>query len=379
MKTLRIFHPVGQGAYYTEVHENTAGDSVFTVVFDCGSSTFTGKKLEALVGAAFAKNHQIDILFLSHFHADHINGIDYLKKKYKIKNVVLPLLDDEAKVLQKVSNFLDSGITDTQLIDEPESYFGNDTTIIEVEAVENPGENSEGITGEGEQVSDYNGRRKVSIPSGKMLMADKAAAIDWLFIPFNYKYKSRKEMFVAELQKLGLDLSQIDTIEKISAHKADIRKAYDKVKGDLNENSLLLFSGNADSKVIWSVVNNRYNPFYYDRVYRNCIYFGDINLNATGIVEDIKTKLKIFLPTTGTMQVPHHGAIGNFNRGILEDAGFTCAIQSFGINNSYGHPSSTVVGELVRNNVFSFSVTEEPDSRLIQFSNQDEEMFNMVE
>jgi len=34
METIRTFHPVGQGAFYTEVFDNT-----FTMVYDCGTAT----------------------------------------------------------------------------------------------------------------------------------------------------------------------------------------------------------------------------------------------------------------------------------------------------------------------------------------------------
>ncbi|MDR6761920.1 phosphoribosyl 1,2-cyclic phosphodiesterase [Flavobacterium sp. 2755] len=110
MKTLRIFHSAGQGAFYSEVHQNTGSNSGFTIVFDFGSLTLKDKKLELLVSSAFRKKHIIDILFISHFHTDHVNGLDFLKKNYRIKKVVLPLLDDTAKILMKISNFINYGI-----------------------------------------------------------------------------------------------------------------------------------------------------------------------------------------------------------------------------------------------------------------------------
>ena len=77
MKLIRTFHPIGQGAFYSERHIFTTTE--FTVVYDCGSSTIKGKKLETKINSSFPENQIIDILFISHFHADHINGIEYLK------------------------------------------------------------------------------------------------------------------------------------------------------------------------------------------------------------------------------------------------------------------------------------------------------------
>ena len=117
MKLIRTFHPVGQGAFYSERHIIDATE--FTVVYDCGSTTFREKKLETKIKSTFPKGHTIDILFISHFHSDHINGIEFLKKHCIIKKVVLPLINNEAKVLLKISNFLDDNNSNTQLIDNP--------------------------------------------------------------------------------------------------------------------------------------------------------------------------------------------------------------------------------------------------------------------
>ena len=80
----RVFHPVGQGAFYSEHHDN------FTVVYDCGA---TSKKLASkVVAQSFKQNDVIDILFISHFDYDHVSNISQLIKLTKIKTVVLPLL-----------------------------------------------------------------------------------------------------------------------------------------------------------------------------------------------------------------------------------------------------------------------------------------------
>ncbi|MDR6761919.1 hypothetical protein J2Y38_002130 [Flavobacterium sp. 2755] len=208
-----------------------------------------------------------------------------------------------------------------------------------------------------------------SIESGTVLGADIAADIDWAFIPFNYKQRSRKAEFILELEKAGLGVKLFDKIENITANKALIRKAYDNIEGDLNENSMILFSGKEDGRILEYTSTNKFLPFlFHPKFYKSCIYFGDLNLNEPNIVRDIKMKLKGLLATTGTIQVPHHGAINNFNKEILDSAHIECAVLSFGTTNSFGHPSSTVIGELAQSGVFSICVTEVPNSRFIQFS-----------
>ena len=63
---IRTFHPVGQGAFYSERHSN------FNIVYDCG--TTSPRRARRVVEKAF-KDEVVDILFISHFDSDHISSI----------------------------------------------------------------------------------------------------------------------------------------------------------------------------------------------------------------------------------------------------------------------------------------------------------------
>lgn len=94
MKVTRIFHPVGQGAFYTESFEDKQ-DSKYQprmVVYDCGSEQ--DKKLNAYLESYFPEKSSqqvIDAVFISHLHNDHINGLPNLLKLTKVKKIFLPL------------------------------------------------------------------------------------------------------------------------------------------------------------------------------------------------------------------------------------------------------------------------------------------------
>jgi hypothetical protein len=363
MILIRTFHPIGQGAFYTESHKFNG--TKFTIVYDCGSSTFKGKKLETKIKSTFPKDHPIDILFISHFHADHISGIEILAKHCKIKKVVIPLIDDTAKILLKVTNLLDNNYSDTSLIDSPEDFFGGDIPIIRIEPTEiNP--NTDGIglndpTDISKIVSSTNN------PSGTVFAP--LAGIDWFFIPFNYKHDERKKQFEAALNTLGLTLADIDTINKINKNKDIIIKAYSNVDGDLNTNSMILYSGKNSNYYLDCF--NHFSSFYFHRRFHSelqsgCLYLGDIDLNEPGIVADINAKLRQLLPYIGTLQVPHHGSIHNFASAILQ-TNIYCAIFSYGTTNTYGHPSDKVIGEIISNNIFPHLVTEIQQSMITQW------------
>lgn len=65
----RIFVPVGQGAFYLEKFE--IGEEKFNIVYDCGTSTET-VNIKSKIRSYFKKNEEIDYVFISHLHKDHI-------------------------------------------------------------------------------------------------------------------------------------------------------------------------------------------------------------------------------------------------------------------------------------------------------------------
>lgn len=80
--------PVGQGGFLIgHIRDDNSG--ALTYAFDCGS--INREHFER--GLSFCSEGKIDILFVSHLDADHINGIDALAAQMQIDTVVLPCLD----------------------------------------------------------------------------------------------------------------------------------------------------------------------------------------------------------------------------------------------------------------------------------------------
>lgn len=374
----RTFYPVGQGAFYVEEFKLYDG-STFTIVYDCGSTTLKPKDFEAKIEVFFRDRqdyvrkwpYQIDILFISHFHADHINGIKHLKKHCNIKKVVIPLIDDEEeKAILKVSNYIeDKQKLHEELIDNPEDFFGENTSIIRIDTEYNP-ENQKPF-----YISEINDNQTLS--SGTNLVHNKLIDFDWVFIPFNYKQKERIEEFksvIAEINKernkdgkKNLSLAEMKNIDYIKENKKDLIKAYGKVKGDLNGNSMVLYSGpqkyNRNNCYLTPyILRNAYclspHCLVPRRLRSGCLYTGDINLNEDNIVNDINEKLDKVSQFIGTLQIPHHGSWYNFNESILKINELSYVIFSFGTKNRYGHPAFLVLESIVRNRVLPYFVTE---------------------
>lgn len=345
----RTFHPIGQGAFYTEKIVTDIKD--YNVIYDCGSSTLKGNKLKKYVNNSFYENEEIDLLFISHFHADHINGLDFLKTRCKIKKVVMPLLDDIAKILARISLMLDG--ENTAIIDNPSSYFGNDTEIIEVNPISEYRQEGKEYTLETLFDIDV-------INSGAKIVIDT----DWYYIPYNYEMTTRNGQFISELNKVGLSIYDVNTIDKIISNKEKIIQAYEKVDSRLNPLSLILFSGNTYTRL--KTYYSRYYYRYFKSNNSGCLYLGDIDLNQVKIVEDIKSRLNFYWGNISIIQIPHHGSIDNYKDSILSPS-IKFAVLSYGTTNTYGHPSSLVRASLLLSNVYPFHITEIQESIVIQF------------
>jgi hypothetical protein len=384
MSFSRTFQPVGQGAFYTEQHYED--QAVLTVVYDCGSLTLKKEHFLRKVATALPPDSVIDLLFLSHFHADHINGLDELKKRYRIRTVVLPKLTEEARILAKLENYLEYGGFSTALIDNPQAYFGERTVIIQVEAIDEQGlvtgvENLDAIpievlpTDQADEpiippsiVNSTEGKIS-TVPSGTPIRLRTRTIPFWEYLPYNYEFAGRRSEFLKLLETVGIELATLHTLEQVLDKQTPLTTAYRQLDGDLNENSLVVYSGPLTEEVhlLHKGLSHAYWPHFYHKVIEaGCLYLGDANLSVPFIVPDLHRRLAHQWPKIHTIQVPHHGAIKNFNPAIV--AAGMHAIISFGTTNSYGHPSTYVIGQLNRLGATPALVTEQLETAVYSYS-----------
>ncbi len=198
---------------------------------------------------------------------------------------------------------------------------------------------------------------------------------DWVFVPYNHEYKNRNKKLIAELNNEGFDSDRIisdpkyvldEIIKDVGLTKKQggkrFKAIYDRLSGSINQNSMVVYSGPLRNQNYHKYCQNRncWDLIYYefcssDRV--GCVYTGDTDLN----VVNIKSILNFLWKNVGTIQIPHHGDIKAFDKLILSGSSFCCPI-SFGTNNSYGHPSTKIIGEIRNNQSCPISITEKLDS-----------------
>ena len=357
IKMQRTFYPVGQGGFYSESFK--AENNNFNVVYDCGSLS---RGVDKVISNSFDKNEDIDILFISHFDSDHVNKINILKNSVgKIKTVIMPLLSEEDKnFLLFVYKWLGSEYKNSlDILNNPKEFFGSKTKIIWVrEVVESRDEESNQEIRDVAEIEDG-----AEIKSGENINFSLGRQKFWIYKPYNYKNKIICKELLKKFRENNISIKYLKDIDYISNHIKEIRKCYKEVEGNINQNSLVLYSNLIEYKdstayIYYIHMGEDYWKFYpfcryffsKNRFNLGCIYTGDVHLKK--IVDDFKNKIKrckYYLPVN-TIQVPHHGSKNGFDIDFFNDfsEGWRRIISpiSFGLSNPYGHPSSMVIKQL---------------------------------
>lgn len=349
-KLIRRFHPIGQGAFYSEKHDN------FNMVYDCGSTRT--KNAQPVVKTSFSTNAVIDCLFISHFDLDHVSLIPTLQNNFKIKLVVLPLLHDVEKfIITQIYKALGVDSELIGLLNNPNEFFGDDTIIIQVKPYNTEIERRPAIPFP---------NTSQTIESGTSLTKGDF----WEYIPYNIEHKRRSDELRDLLVAEGFNLIDFEskTFVYSEKDKKPLSKIYNQVTGKINNNSMMVYSGPIDATIV--IVKYFYNSIHYPHYSIHyphnkhgigCIFTGDVNLNLIDLTKFYSKEWN----NVKTIQVPHHGDIKCFDVNILNDNYYNCPI-SFGKNNNYGHPAGSVTSNIISLGSFPYFITEDMNSLYIQ-------------
>lgn len=364
MELTRTIHPVGQGGFYTESFKDNDGND-YMVAYDCGGNNkrFMEDYLKKFIHETpKRKKMKIDAIFISHLHADHINGLKYLLDNTDVKYLLLPQINNEMliEVLsnndQYANNLFDNQeLTDFILYICGDNKFYRETRIVKV----SPATNDDRINiEEDNNVFDLSNDKddkddnQLSVQSGTKITFGSTIP-QWLYIPYNppvctnnYKkfYSSLKELSGEETIKPILipDLIKKHGIEKIKI-------IYEENFGsDHNSYSMALFSGLLNPNPYYDYCDDcfvkmkrlcRYCRMECRKVRYcnspNCLYMGDFDTQNQ--FHNLKSFYGPFWKTITSIQVPHHGSRNNYHSHLYDYAckGFVSA----GTNNKYNHPN----------------------------------------
>lgn len=337
----RIFHPVGHGAFYTEKFHDTRNDSLsFTVVYDCGSLSYGA--LKGIIDATFTEGDKINFLFISHFHYDHINMVQYLKEICDIDYIIVPNLSFGVLV-ESLVHYAILG-TDLVLTNEfvgllSDVYNRADDKIIMI-----------GTCDANCRMLDITDIPREINNNGRLLSNIEFGFRNWRYRPY-----------------VSIDGKTDDLLKEIKKdpHFKDVKW------NDVNVHSLFDLIKTVDVDVLkeiyWKVYGNKHNSYsmpvysglnctgrcrknchkqgtFSTICHTNCLYMGDYDAKSTNNCDALKRFYGDSWRRIGLIQVPHHGSEHNSDE-ELYSPNKLCIISS-GREDRYGHPNQATINAI---------------------------------
>lgn len=341
----RTFIPVGQGAFYCEKFYNDSNDVIFTMVYDCG--TIYNKNQSLLINYINneIQNNVIDILFISHFHKDHISGLKYLLKNYTIKKIYVPNLTFDEIIFNELCIINDFGINSFEL-----NYF-------------------ESIYCETKYDDIFDEKNRLTIV--EKVGANNINISNWYYIPYIPTTSQKQKIWTTCSKNIfnSLNISYQNSTHnvvkilknKYSSNIKTLKNIYKRYYNDLNNTSIVLYSGPKNQN---QVFNNclSLSTSYNINTCKGCIYFGDFDINSDlAVIFNFVSNFS----DIGCIQIPHHGSEKNYHSSIF-NVPYDYYIISVG-HNRYGHPSIELINEFKSRNVLNnvFFVNENISSKVV--------------
>ena len=322
----RTIHPVGQGAFYSEIF-SVRKNKLFTAVYDCGRHNMGDQKTK------IERLDTVDLIFISHFHEDHINGIKEIQQ-YANPLIVIPGISHHAFVIDLIYNYIYTGDKRCNSISlmfdclpELSSARNNNNKQNQIIIARNSNRGSrfkvvqEGVA-------------SIGIPSPS---DDSKDSFLWRYDAYFHKYDKEKE------KELILKLSE--SISQLAGHISDDYKEeiwYRNLIDGLSKLNLDTIRGVFAS--VYKGSPNRYSMLVHSYPVKkqnnmDCLYTGDIT-----ITQPVKSTIININPHY--IQVPHHGSKNNFAESIYNKR--QIAFISVGKKNTYGHPNRETLVELIQ-------------------------------
>ncbi|MDO8989404.1 MAG: MBL fold metallo-hydrolase [Sideroxyarcus sp.] len=355
---------VGHGFFHSgKIETDTAS---YRYVYDCGShhsNHLANKRVNELYGIESLDSDKpsIDMVVISHFHADHINGVPRLFQQFKIRQLVLPFLSEDSQIValaQLAATSPNAWNELHELVTNPRGWVnqhnGEETLIVQIS--ENAGEvevhreNDDGLFIGPPGIVNHNSTSGIC----------QSQKVIWNFKFFIQNNSSASQSVIQKLQSsLSIPSRQIllDNLKNetwIKNNWDTIKKCYTGLgSSKQNATTLCMFSGPAGDYQLHDARISGKPLCYFQDCWWIHLHYG-IGWLGTGDAElKSKTNFQAFMnhfnghiEKTSTTSIPHHGSINNYHP-KLGEIGFRHTITSdYAVDPKGHHPSPTVVSDI---------------------------------
>ena len=367
------FHPVGQGLFASgrithRCDHYSWVPPAFNWVYDCGTSSSIKSCLVPELDHLWAQHGRarghLDLLTLSHFDSDHTNGLAELLERFTVDTLLLPLIPLWKRLELAFSDEVNLNADALNFYLNPVSYLlqrypEQIRTIVLVPAPPPEAEPREREVDDVQIMLSEDGDLRPT--AEEALQADQQEGLDqiaphlrarvkqlapgaalqlgryWEFLPYNDMHlcPAPPLSFIAAVQQHSHHLlhGATTSIGRALALVA-LRNLYDQTFGNSgaarNKISLFLYAGPIGNTLVTEVVPSTFQrpggvetkaninlPFSLSSDCRLAVlYTGDGFLNSSRSVQDLLNILgPERLAALTCLQVPHHGARGNWATG----------------------------------------------------------------
>lgn len=396
IEIVRNHYPVGQGFFSSQ--QISYGNEKYTCVYDCGSVSKGGSRLlDKYVDYLRDTTEAIDLLVISHFDNDHINGVKKLVGKFNINKIVIPYLSTFEKLLLLLGKNIPLNLRAMQndlyflayLVDSIDSEDSEDNNFLRrieegrIEVISSRSEvTSVPIHLDGELPAQIDGRyRRFWEFSYFSLAPGEAGKVEGDLI------EKFEDNLTEELLQ-GIENNDISFIyENRSRIKCAYRKAVCEVSNNYsrkvpktdpyNFSSVILYSGPHKDNYLY----RSYGPYCYHGPYDyiaparrtsssiGWLGTGDARLKQHKNIDELERKLSWRKDHIHTITVPHHGSDNNWHSRFIElfgkdGSGVYCIAAADPKCRRYKrpHPHDSVVGDIVCHHSSFYLVSTEPSS-----------------
>ena len=415
MNIVRSQLPVGQGCFHAASMSLEEGSSRLHYVYDCGSDT--PRHLRRQIVRYRTYTPSIDALFVSHFHADHVSGLDELLGTLRVETVYIPYVSDLVLLLDIVEADMEANLSGSliEITFNPESWFGR-RGVQRVVRI-SPGPPNLAVLGEQVEPNPEDDRlRFVESPAAtrvsparlgrapvraELLKMDPGGVgvhalgrfTGWALVPYVHPASvAGLSVFKRKLRSaLNLPSRKVMSSQVLAAALCDrstrkaIQRCYEAIipggSSRLhNRTSLSLYSG--PTRQIEGDVRLCHGPFPYGipelypfnrfwmcRVHPEALGWigaGDADLNTTRVREEWQRAYRGVGSQVGTLLLPHHGSWRNFHPDLLDFPNLELCVASAARPSRYKHPSEETIGEINQRRKVFVHVSQHVESELVE-------------